>query len=333
LTGENRVFAHFGLKVLRKSPRRGLNELLAILRVNRHELTEDDVGFSISPRINAASRMGQPMDAFRLFATTDDTEAATLARHLDKINNERKGKVASLVREARSIVARRHEANVPCVVVAGSPHWRPALLGLVANSLVEDYQKPVFVWGKDGGNTLKGSCRSDGSVDVTVMMQEARQTLLEFGGHAAAGGFSVALERVHLLEEELERAYEKVRAASATADAALVDAKLSLDEVNPTLWGQIEKLAPFGVGNPKPLFLFEQVEIKKAEQFGKEKQHLKLVFEKKNGNRVSAIHFFAKPADFSTLVQAGNRVNLLANLEHSLFGNRPELRLRIVDVC
>ncbi len=332
LIGENRVFAHFGLKVLRKSSRRGLNELLMMLRINRNELTEDDVGFSISPRINAASRMGVPMDAFRLFATSDDAEAATLARHLDRINNERKGKVASLVKEVRNIVARRHQDRVPIVVVAGNPHWRPALLGLVANSLMEDYQKPVFVWGKDGGDTLKGSCRSDGSVDVTVLMQEARAVLMEFGGHAAAGGFSVALEKVHLLEEELERAYEKVRAASAVADAAQVDAKLSLDEVTPALWSQIEKLAPFGTGNPKPLFFFEQAEIKRAEQFGKEKQHLKLVFQKKSGERVSAIHFFAKSADFSASVQAGNRVNLIATLENSIFGNRPELRLRIVDI-
>ncbi len=117
------------------------------------------------------------------------------------------------------------------------------------------------------------------------------------------------------------------------ADAAQVDAKLSLDEVTPALWSQIEKLAPFGTGNPKPLFFFEQVEIKRAEQFGKEKQHLKLVFEKKSGERVSAIHFFAKPADFSASVQTGNRVNLLATLENSTFGNRPELRLRIVDIC
>ena len=329
LTGENRVFAHFGLKVLRKSPRRGLSELLAVLRINRRELTEDDIGFSISPRINAASRMGVPMDAFRLLATSDDAEAATLAKHLDKINNERKGKVASLVRDVRQTIEERGRRSV---VVAGNPNWRPALLGLVANSLVGDMHCPVFLWGREGGVALKGSCRSDGSVDVMVLMQEAKTVLVDFGGHREAGGFSVALEKVHLLEEELERAYEKVRAAPASAGAACADARLSLDEVNPVLWGQIEKLAPFGTGHPKPLFFFEQVEIKRAEQFGKEKQHLKLIFQKKNGERVSAIHFFAKPADFSVSLGAGNRVNLLATLENSLFGNRPELRLRIVDM-
>ena len=200
LTGENRVFAYYGLKVLKKSPRKGLTELLSVLRMNRADITEDDVGFSISPRINAASRMGIPMDAFRLFATTDDSEASTLAKHLDKINNERKGKVASLVKEVRKHVEDRGQRSV---VVAGNPNWRPSLLGLVANSLAEDIRCPVFLWGREESIELKGSCRSGGSVDLSLMMHEASSVFSAFGGHKEAGGFSTTLEKVHLLESEL----------------------------------------------------------------------------------------------------------------------------------
>ncbi|TSC83496.1 MAG: single-stranded-DNA-specific exonuclease [Parcubacteria group bacterium Gr01-1014_17] len=337
LTGENRVFAHFGLKVLRRSPRVGLGQLLQELRINRSDLSEDDVGFMITPRINAASRMGVPMDAFRLFATEDATEAGALAKHLNHINNERKGKVASLVKEVRKIVAEQHEERAPLVVVAGNPNWRPSLLGLVANSLVEDYQKPVFIWGREGNDTLKGSCRSDGSVNLSLLMQEARSVFSDFGGHAEAGGFSVALEKVHLLESELERAYEKVRLpaqAGLSREAKpqyAVDARISIDEVSWALWNDIAKLAPFGVGNPKPLFLFEQFVVSAIELFGKEKQHLKLVFKKSDGEKISAVKFFSKPDDFGGIAQ-GQNINLLAHLEKSTFGNRPELRLRIVDV-
>lgn len=339
LTGENRVFAYYGLKVLRRSPRVGLGQLLQELRISRSELTEDDIGFMITPRINAASRMGAPMDAFRLFATEDVVEAGELAKHLNRINDERKGKVASLVKEVRKIVSERHMNGEPRVVVAGNPNWRPALLGLVANALVEDYRKPVFVWGREGGSELKGSCRSDGSVDVTVLMQEAKHVFSDFGGHKEAGGFSVVLEKVHLLEEELEKAYEKIRPPAGKAGTVqgstphyLVDTKLSLDEVNWDLWGDISKLAPFGVGNPKPLFRFEHVPVSRVEQFGKEKQHLKLPFEKTNGEKVSAVKFFAKPEDFNPPPLAGSRLNLLAHLEKSTFGTYPELRLRIVDI-
>ncbi|MDO8564475.1 MAG: DHHA1 domain-containing protein, partial [bacterium] len=337
LTGENRVFAHFGLTVLRKSPRIGLGQLLQELRINRRELNEDDIGFSISPRINAASRMGVPMDAFKLFATTDMAEAGALAKHLNRINDERKGKVASLVKEVRKIVAERHPSThsgqaAPTVVVAGNPNWRPALLGLVANALVEDYAKPVFVWGREGGEELKGSCRSGGGVDVTALMQEARSVFTDFGGHKEAGGFSVVLEKVHLMEAELERAYELVRTAVNTSPKYLVDARMRLEEANRDTWQEINQLAPFGVGNPKPLFLFEQVVIGKVEIFGKQKQHLKLTFEKKSGEKISAVRFFTKPDDFSVPLVSGERINLLAHLEKSTFRDITELRLRIVDI-
>ncbi|MDO8594054.1 MAG: DHH family phosphoesterase [bacterium] len=338
LTGENRVFAHFGLKVLRKSPRKGLSELLSVLRLNRSDITEDDVGFSISPRINAASRMGVPMDAFRLFATTDDAEATTLAKHLDKINNERKGKVASLVKEVRRVVEERGPSTGSGrqqprkVVVAGNPNWRPALLGLVANSLAEDMQCPVFLWGREESVELKGSCRSGGGVDLSLMMQEAHSVFSDFGGHKEAGGFSTTLEKVHLLEAELERAYEKVRSEYKGEQTAFADAVLSFDDVHMRTHEEVQKLAPFGVGNPKPVFLFENAKVRKMEQFGKEKQHLKLTFAKSDGVYVNAIQFFAKPEDFPVALQEGRPINLIANLERSTFGNRIELRLRIVDI-
>lgn len=329
LTGENRVFAHFGLKVLRKSPRRGLHELLSVLRLNRAELTEDDIGFSITPRINAASRMGVPMDAFRLFATTDEAEAAALARHLDKINNERKGKVASLIKEVRKTVEERGQRSV---VVAGNPKWRPALLGLVANSLAEDMRCPVFLWGREESALLKGSCRSGGSVNLSLLMQEAHSVFSDFGGHKEAGGFSTTLEKVHLLEAELERAYEKIRAEYTPESLPMVDAPLSLDDITSRTYADILQMSPFGVGNPKPVFLFENAKVRRMEQFGREKQHLKLVFAKSDGVFVNAVRFYAKPEDFSVEVREGQVCNLLANLEKSTFGNRAELRLRIVDI-
>ena len=329
LTGENRIFAYYGLKVLKKSPRKGLNELLSVLRLNRQDITEDDVGFSITPRINAASRMGIPMDAFRLFATQDESEAATLARHLDKINTERKGRVASLVKEVRRHVEERGQRKV---IVAGNPNWRPALLGLVANSLAEDMRCPVFLWGREESAELKGSCRAGGSVDLSLLMQEASSVFSDFGGHKEAGGFSTTLEKVHLLESELERAYEKVRSEYKNQDQILVDAALSLDNVTLRTHEDIQKLAPFGVGNPKPVFLFENAKIRRMEQFGKEKQHLKLVFAKSDGVWVPAVQFYAAPSSFGAEVGEGKSVNLLAHLEKSTFGNKTELRLRIVDI-
>src|SRR3989344_4119170 len=192
LVGENRILASYGLQVLRKSLRPGILARCDKLKMSQRFLTEDDVAFMITPRINAASRMGVPEDAFKLLSTTDPDEAEKLALHLEKINNERKGVVASLVKDAKSHLARREVMRE--VIVIGNPDWRPALLCLIANSLVEEYGRPVFVWGRDGDGVLKCSCRSCNGYDLFALMNMVSDNFLEFGGHAGAGGFSIKLE-------------------------------------------------------------------------------------------------------------------------------------------
>jgi single-stranded-DNA-specific exonuclease len=336
LVGENRTLAFYGLKVLRKSPRVGLMKLLGLLKVDQSQITEDDIGFTISPRINAASRMGDPEDAFNLFATDDEEKADVYARHLDKINSERKGVVASMAKEIKHTIDKRlanGEVNKK-VLVIGNPEWKPSLLGLVANSLKDTHGCPVFLWGRDGGNVLKGSCRSDGSVDLVELMRGVEEGILgEMGGHAMAGGFSVMQEKVHLLEDHLQISYEKLTLESNfKLEVQKEDMILSLDEVNLENYRYIEKLAPFGKNNPKPVFLFKKIEIKEVKLFGKEKNHLELSFHNSRGRTVKAIGFFMKADHFGSELKAGDKIDLLANFEKSTFRGFTELRLRIVGI-
>ena len=330
LVGENRALAHYGLLVLRKSPRLGLQQLLRRLKINQRFLTEDDVGFMITPRLNAASRMGQPLDAFKLLVVADEVEASRLATHLDKINQERKGVVAAITKEVRKIMlARPSERRV---IVIGNPDWRPALLGLVANVLKEEHGKPVFLWGRDDNAILKGSCRSDG-VNVMELMTEAREVFVEFGGHSLSGGFTVIEEKIHILEEELDRAFGRLSPQAVAAGGEfLADAALALDEVDTDTYGLVEKLAPFGVGNPKPIFLLKNVSPKVVRQFGKEGNHLEIVFENSVGEAIKAIGFFQTTESFSQPVRVGKSLNLAATLEKSYFRQPPEIRLRLVDI-
>lgn len=328
LRDENRVIAYFGLKVLQKSPRPGLLKLFRKNRTNQRELNEEDISFTLTPRINAASRMDRPEEAFKLLSTRDEDEAEALANHLNKINEERKGVVAGIVKQAKKRMEERVESNV---IVLGNPDWRPSLLGLVANSIVESHSRTVFVWGRDGGSVIKGSCRSDGSVNVVDLMGATNAVFLEYGGHHLAGGFSVDHEKIHLLPQELENAYEKVRQNNPIEDE-YIDAVLSLDEVNWQFFNEIQKMAPFGIGNPKPVFLFENVEMREVSQFGKEKNHLSLAFSNTSGKKIKAIKFFSKLEDFKKELSAGKKINLIANMEKSTFGGYKELRLRIVDI-
>jgi single-stranded-DNA-specific exonuclease len=332
LIGENRIFAHYGLMVLRKTPRPGLQKLFSILKMDQRHITEDDIGFMISPRINAASRMGVPEDAFKMLTEKDEAEADTYARHLNAINDERKGVVASMVKEIRSHWMAFDPEKKRKVLVAGNPEWKPSLLGLVANTLMDDHDGPVFLWGREEGKTLKGSVRSDGRVNIVEMMREASDVFDEYGGHAASGGFTVKFEKIDVLADALELSYEKLSIKGEAKGELVADAALSIDSVNAKLADEVGRLAPFGMENPKPIFVFPNAEIHEVKMFGKKTEHLKIDFKKNNGSIISAIAFFTKPENFSARIEKGEKINLLGNLEKSFFRGRPEVRLRIVDI-
>jgi single-stranded-DNA-specific exonuclease len=335
LVGENRVFAYYGLQVLRKSPRKGLIRLLEKLKIAKQHLTEDDIAFMVTPRINAASRMGLPMDAFSLLAADNDADARKFADHLDAINNERKGVVASLVKEVKKTLHGRHgqdAAAFPSVIVLGNPEWRPSLLGLVANTCAGEFSRPVFLWGRDGDNAIKGSCRSEGRSNVVELMRAVPTGVLtQFGGHRYSGGFAVANESVHFLEKHLTDAAEKV-ANIPMVDEEIIDAELSIDDIDWNLQKDINQLAPFGTGNPKPVFLFKKVSPISVRRFGKGNEHIELTFKKSNSVKIPAISFFGIENEWAKKVEANKPVDLVASVEKSMFRGRAELQLRVIDI-
>lgn len=329
LIGENRVFAHFGLQVLRKSRRPGIQQLLKKLKVEQQHLTEEDIGFTIGPRINAASRMDSPEDAFLMLAATDVVEAGVLVDHLEKLNKERKAMVALMTKDINKRL--QHVEEVPAVLVLGNPDWRPSLVGLAANKLAEEHNRPVFLWGKDGNGVFKGSCRAGGGVSVVRLMDACAEVFLEHGGHHASGGFAVKDEHIFTLPERLNAALALLGETAAVQEEIIVDAVLTLDDVSYTLIKEIGLLAPYGTGNRKPLFAFHSVTPRKIELFGKAQEHLKLVFETNNG-QLEAIAFFATSNDFQKNPEEQKSFTLLAHVEQSFFMNRPQIRLRVVDI-
>ena len=335
LQGENRVFSYYGMKVLRKSSRVGLLKMFSSLRIDQRTVTEDDITFMITPRVNAASRMGVPRDAFTLLSTSDVVEAGTYVEHLNKKNDERKGVVGAMIREIKKRIENRGE-DVRKVIVYGNPEWKPSLLGLVANSFSDEHLRPVFFWGREGNAegdfTIKGSCRAGGDTDVVALMEKVKDILIDYGGHKGAGGFSLSQDNVHMLEDRLNEAFLELSSMSKMPFDILVDKKLSLDDVNWNTYSHIEKFAPFGLDNPKPIFLFENISVSAVKLFGKDKNHLELKFKNSVGKDVTAIAFFFNKEKFPVSLDPGNHVNLVATLEKSMFRNFPELRLRIVDI-
>ena len=335
LRNENRVLAYYGLKVLRKSPRPGLQALLRDANVDQRYLTEEDVGFTIGPRINAASRMDVPLRAFELLSTQDPAIGGDMAKHLANLNGERKLEVARMMKEAKKVL---RERVIRDVIVLGNPSWRVGVVGIVANQLAEEHDRPVFVWGREGGKVgsreLKGSCRSDGRVNMVELMTAVPDGLfVGRGGHEFSGGFSIFHEHVHRLEDALIEAHGKVTKKEKSKDGVAIDAELTIDEVNEETFHAVDLLAPFGEGNPKPKFLFRDAQLAAVSSFGKERNHLKLTFRNSAGDRIEAIGFFLSPTDFPGVdVRGGGTVDLVATFEKSYFRSRPELRLRIADL-
>jgi len=326
LRNENRTLAWYGLHVLRKTKRLGLLALLKKMYMRKEYLLEDDITFMITPRINAASRMAHPIDAFKLLATQDVIESHMMTQHLVELNDQRKKLVAQTMREAYKKLKAR---DLPGVIVIGSPDWKAGILGLVASKIVEEFHRPAFVWSRENGH-IKGSCRTWNGCDLHELMTAAPEgTFLQYGGHKEAGGFSATEEAIHDLEKNLLSAYSP---AAEEEDTEIgYDAALPLSSVNYATYNDVRKLAPFGVANPKPQFLFSGVEIIDVRIFGKQKNHIELTIKQDNTN-VKAMSFFATADSFTTPIEVGMTVSCIANIEEDTFGRNRSIRLRLVDV-
>jgi len=329
LIGENRVLAHYGLTVLRKSRRPGLQQLLRKQRASQPHLTEDDIGFTIGPRINAASRMDTPEDAFWLLASRDAGEAGACVDHLEKLNQSRKTAVAQMSKELNHRVSL--ETELPPVLVYGNPEWRPSLVGLAANKLAETHDRPTFLWGRDGNDFFKGSCRSNGTTSVVQLMNTAANAFVAHGGHHMSGGFTVVPEEIHVLSKHLNNAYETLGEAAAITQVPEADMELQLDDIDRQFIAAQQLCAPFGLENPKPLYTFVGVVPEQVTLFGKTKEHTKLTFAT-SGWAKEALAFFKTPEQFAVTPEAGKSVTILAHLEQSFFMGRLQTRLRIVEI-
>jgi single-stranded-DNA-specific exonuclease len=325
LVGENRMLARYGLLVMRRGRRPGLSALLKLLRIKPRSLSEDDIGFMVAPRINAASRMDNPWLAAELLAATSEERAGELALKLNRINDERKGTVASIIKEVHKR-SKGMDFSASPVIVMGSVGWRPGVLGLVANKLVEEHKKPVCLWGKEGGDVVRGSCRSDGTVNIVDLMSAASDVFEGFGGHTGSGGFSIAEERVHELPARLAAAHRSLVQSPGALEVVL-DRELDLSEVDHT-YRDLQRLSPFGTGFEKPLFMFPGLHVSDARMFGKAQDHLELTLSR-SGARVSGITFFATPDSFSKKFTLGEKSDVVGHVEMDWRG-KP--RLRVIDI-
>jgi single-stranded-DNA-specific exonuclease len=285
LKGETRALAQRGIQALRRTKRTGLKVMAELSRTGLETLTEETIGFTFAPRLNALGRLSDANPAVELLNTHDAARARVLATQIEGLNSQRR-LLTSQVYEAAEALLRDdpHLLTEPAIVLAHQ-NWPGGVVGIVANRLVERYHKPVLLLTETDDGILRGSARSVEGLHITDAIATQKDLLLGFGGHPMAAGMALTRENLPAFRKGLGRAVEKQLGSMVREEPTLqVDAWLHLDEINLELATALEALAPFGAGNPSLTLATRNVKMKSVTAIGKEKEHLKLRVEDESGN-------------------------------------------------
>ena len=275
LVGENRVFAKLGLDGLRQPVNPGLRALLANCELDgSRPLTAGDIAFRVAPRLNAAGRMDVAERVIQLFNEKDAARAAEMAMQLNELNGDRQQEEQRIIDEIyQKIEASPELRDAYCLIVEGAG-WHRGVIGICATRVVERYHRPTIVFCSENGEA-HGSGRSIEAFHLLEALESCPELFTKFGGHAHAIGCSLPLDKIGALRTRLD-AHARQRLTPADFVPILdYDAELSLDEVDQRFWESLEKLEPFGVGNPTPVFVARSVKLVQPPKMLKDK-HIKL---------------------------------------------------------
>ncbi|WP_146941477.1 single-stranded-DNA-specific exonuclease RecJ, partial [Bacillus licheniformis] len=329
LHDENRQIAKRGMEQFRKTKRPGLKALAKIAGAEIHNADEETIGFQIAPRLNAVGRIEQADPAVNLLNTEDEREAEELAEDINALNKERQKIVNQMTEEAVQMI--EEEGLDQPVIVVARPGWNPGVVGIVASKLVERFYRPAIVLGVDEEKGIaKGSARSIKGFDLFQNLSECRDILPHFGGHPMAAGMTLNLEDVSALRERINRQAEAVLTEADFIPVQDVDLCCRLEDISVDSIAEMNLLAPFGTGNPKPFVLVSDVKIDDARKIGANKNHLKLVLAD-DGNKLDCIGFYK--GDIEEGIVPGAKISIVGELSINEWNNRKKPQLMIKDAA
>ena len=261
LKGENRSIVTEGLEQLSRRKRIGIKALSQTAKIRSPEIKTSHVGFMLGPRINASGRMSSALTALRLLLTPNEREALSLAEILEVENRKRREEERKVANEAVCQVERTINFSRDRVIVVAQEGWHAGVIGIVAARLVERYHRPALVIALQGG-LGKGSGRSIRSFHLFNALEASRECLIEFGGHEQAAGFNILAEQIPALKKKLNEYSESNYPADIFLKSIDIDMEINLSDLTPPFLKELEMLEPFGIGNPKPVFLTKSLSVK-----------------------------------------------------------------------
>ena len=321
LVDENRVIVKLGLMLVKQTKNIGLRKLL--LKSQLKEVDSTSISFGITPRINAAGRLGNQYDALNLFITEDVKEAERLSEVLNSYNIERQ-KIGNKIYEEAISQLKDEEKN--CIIL-GKEDWHHGVIGIVSSKITEKFNKPsILLCFED--NIAKGSGRSVPGFDLYKAISSTKEYLLGFGGHTMACGLSLTVENFERFKKEITKYIDENLDISKLEKEIYIDEILTIDDLDIEEIKELKSLEPFGEENPEPIIMYENVEINGIRTLS-ENKHLKLSL-KKNDKIIDAIGF--NLGELAEKYKIGDTIDIVGNIEINSFNGKDLIQIRLIDI-
>ncbi|HVF26482.1 MAG TPA: single-stranded-DNA-specific exonuclease RecJ [Anaerolineales bacterium] len=329
LKGETRLLAQLGIQALRETQRPGLKAMAELSGTNLETLTEETIGFTFAPRLNALGRLGDANPAVELLITKDPSRARVLATQIEGLNAQRRLLTSQVYEAAETKLRENPSLLIEPVVILAHSNWPGGVVGIVANKLVDRYHKPAILFTESNDGILRGSARSVEGLHITKAITTQKDILLGFGGHPMAAGLSLPAEKLTEFRKGLGRAIEKQLGEAIQEEPTLqIDAWLGLEEITLDLANALETMAPFGAGNPALTLASRGVHVKSISMIGKAKEHLRLNVEDDNGNAHSILWWGGASEE---LPEEKSVIDLAYSLRAGTFRGKRQLTLQFED--
>lgn len=322
LVGENRYLVKKGLRLINAAPRLGIREVIAQAGLSTGNLDAESISWVIAPRLNAAGRLEHAMTGYKLLTTDSPEEARELAIKLEQQNLERQKLTASTLAKAREQISAQ---GLSPLLVASDKDYPVGIAGLVAGKLSEEFYRPAIVI-KTGEQTSSGSCRSIPEFNIILALNQYSHLLSRFGGHSQAAGFTLPTKNLARLQQALLQIATTQLEKVDLRPRLDIDAEVTLSELGGDTFPLIQRLAPFGRGNPMPIFLSRRVGMVDCHTMGSNKEHLRLKL-KQGDMKWDGVGFGLG----NSLAEISSSLDIVYNLEVDRWGGEERLRLNILD--
>ncbi|MCK6614114.1 MAG: single-stranded-DNA-specific exonuclease RecJ [Ignavibacteriaceae bacterium] len=330
LTDENRILVTAGLQIINKNPRHGVAALIRTSRIPDGYLSSGQIVFSLAPRINAAGRLSDAKIAVELLITNDQATADRLAQDLESENTERRKIDEGTWNEASLQVENSEMLAEQCSIVLHNEQWHPGVIGIVASRMVEKYYKPTIMLTTVDG-VAKGSARSVSRFNIYDALRNCEDILLHYGGHEAAAGLAVELDKLEEFKERFNRIVMESISDESKTRTIEIDTELPLSEITPKFIRILEQFAPFGPGNHRPVFKSDNVHIRRgAARFLKSIHFAATLRDKDSERDFDSIGFNMLNDDTKRLTAEGGDISAVFSIDYyTRDGKRfPQLKLK-----